>query len=121
MKYQDRILFGTDDMISARGTAHRQPTTSRSIRGTTPTGLILTPTMRTRSGGGKTVAAADYSHYLQYFETDRVDLTDPNHSGGPWLRLFGVRAATVLEKFYYGNAARLIPGTAPAKVALAFH
>jgi hypothetical protein len=48
---------------------------------------------------------------LQYFETDKLDLLDPMRSGGPWLRLAGVKLAPeVLEKFYHGNAERLIPG-----------
>ena len=36
-------------------------------------------------------AAFDYAQYLQYFETDRLDLTDPNRSGGCWLRVPGVK------------------------------
>ena len=56
-------------------------------------------------------AAFDYSQYLQYFETDRLYLTDPNRSGGSWLRIPGVKLPSdVLEKLYHANAERLIPG-----------
>lgn len=56
-------------------------------------------------------AATDYGLYFQYFETSRHDLTDPNHSGGPWLRITGAELPpAVLEKIYHSNAERLIPG-----------
>jgi hypothetical protein len=52
-----------------------------------------------------------YSESLKYFETDRVDLLDPTRSGGEWLRLAGAKLPPeVLEKFYHGNAEKLIPG-----------
>jgi hypothetical protein len=52
-----------------------------------------------------------YSQSLQYFETDRLDLTDPMRSGGSWLHLAGAKLPSeVLEKFYHANAEKLIPG-----------
>jgi hypothetical protein len=52
-----------------------------------------------------------YSQSLQYFETDRLDLSDPIRSGGSWLRMAGAKLPVeVLEKFYHANAERLIPG-----------
>ena len=45
-------------------------------------------------------AAFDYAQYLQYFETDRLNLADPNRSGGSWLRIPGVKLPPeVLDKF----------------------
>lgn len=56
-------------------------------------------------------AVFNYGLYLQYFETARLDLLDPNHSGGAWLRISGIKLpAEVLEKFYHANAERLIAG-----------
>ena len=55
----------------------------------------------------------DYAQYLQYFETDRLDLTDPNRSGGSWFRMPGVKLPpAVLEKLYHANAEKLIPSLA---------
>jgi len=112
-KYQDRLLFGTDGATLSAG---RKP-------GAKATGNITiypadNPDMQWHDPGDAAAvgkwqdrAARDYAEYLQYFETDRVDLVDPAHSGGEWLRLFGARLPPeVLEKFYHGNAKRLIPG-----------
>jgi hypothetical protein len=58
-------------------------------------------------------AAFDYTQYLQNFETDRLNLADPNRSGGAWLRLPGVKLpADVLERLYHANAEKLVPGLA---------
>ena len=52
-----------------------------------------------------------YSQSLLYFETDRLDLLDPMRSGGSWLHIAGIKLPPeVLDKFYHGNAERLIPG-----------
>lgn len=110
-KYQDRILFGSDDMVLSQG---RKPTGSANI--------FLYPTDDSSLQWINTEdveaverwqqrAVRDYAQYLQYFETDRLDLTDPNRSGGPWLRIPGVKLPPeVLEKFYHANAEKLIPG-----------
>ena len=111
-KYQDRLLFGTDGAILSAGF---KPGTKRSANITIYP--ADNPEMRWHDTN---VAAAvrkwqdratrDYAEYLQYFETERVDLVDPAHSGGEWLRLFGAGLPPeVLEKFYHGNAERLIP------------
>ncbi len=56
--------------------------------------------------------ATMYSQSLQYFETDRLDLLGPMHSGGPWLRILGIQLPPeVLGKFYHTNAERPIPGS----------
>jgi hypothetical protein len=52
-----------------------------------------------------------YSRYFEYFETDRPDLVEPGGFDAGWMRLAGAKLPpVVLEKFYHGNAERLIPG-----------
>jgi hypothetical protein len=49
------------------------------------------------------------SDYLEYFETDHF-VSVPGGFQDSWLRLKGINLPpTVLEKFYHGNAERLIP------------
>jgi hypothetical protein len=89
IKYQDRILFGTDTFV--------------------------VDDERTLSDEGELKAWRDrrtrfYRDYLEYFETDRF-VSVPGGFESHWVRLKGVQLPPdVLEKFYYGNAARLIPG-----------
>jgi hypothetical protein len=113
VKYQDRILFGTDDMVLFKG---RKPARSGNISlypSDDPDWLWVDPGDTAAVKRWQDRAAFDYSQYLQYFETDRLDLTDPNRSGGSWLRIPGVKLPPrVLEKFYHANAEKLIPGLA---------
>jgi len=113
VKYQDRILFGTDDMVLNKG---RKPTKSGNISiypSEDPDWLSLDPSDVDGVRLWQDRAAFDYSQYLQYFETDRLDLTDPTRSGGGWLRIPGVKLpGEALEKIYHLNAERLIPGLA---------
>ena len=111
VKYQDRILFGSDDMVLFKG---RKPSPSRNISiypSDTSDWQWIAPTDTAAVKRWQDRAAHDYGQYLQYFETDRLDLTDPNRSGGSWLRIPGVKLPPkVLEKLYHANAERLIPG-----------
>lgn len=111
-KYQDRLLFGTDGAILSAG---RKPDAKPSRNITIYP--ADNPDMRWHDANDKAAVekweaatARSYAEYLQYFETERVDLVDPSQSGGAWLRLFGAGLPPeVLEKFYHGNAERLIP------------
>jgi len=113
VKYQDRILFGSDDMVLLKG---RKPPTSSNISvypDDGPDWLWIDPADTAAVKRWQDRAAHDYGQYLQYFETDRLDLTDPNRSGGGWLRIPGVKLPPeVLEKLYHANAEKLIPGLA---------
>jgi hypothetical protein len=52
-----------------------------------------------------------HSISFEYFETDHLNLEDPAHFETKWARLSGANLPPdVLEKFYHGNAERLIPG-----------
>jgi len=110
-KYQDRILFGTDGMVLST----RKP-------GTGSKNILVYPVddpdwvqsdpkdadavRRWKEGQFRT-----YARYFEYFETDRTDLLDPSHFEESWVRLAGAKLPPdVLEKFYHGNAERLIPG-----------
>jgi hypothetical protein len=111
VKYQDRILFGTDDVVLSAG---RKPGVSGNISvypRDDPNWLCVAPhdTQAVRRWADR--AAFDYSQYLQYFETDRLDLFDPNRSAGGWLRIPGIKLPQkVLEKVYHANAELRIPG-----------
>jgi predicted TIM-barrel fold metal-dependent hydrolase len=112
-KYQDRILFGTDGLV-LQG---RKPAT-----GSVPKNILVYPvddpeTVRIDAKDAAAVArwkdgqARVYGRYFEYFETDRLDLVDPSSFETAWARLAGAKLpAGVLEKFYHGNAERLIPG-----------
>ena len=92
VKYQDRILFGTD---------------SNTLSGVRPDDA---------EGVKKWQARAErfYSRHLEYFETDNVNLVEPFGAGKEWLRIAGVKLPPeVLEKFYHANAERLIPALRP--------
>jgi predicted TIM-barrel fold metal-dependent hydrolase len=110
IKYQDRIVFGTDDMILSKG---RKQGGSNVVLypSEDPTWMWIEPTDTAAVKTWQDRAASDYAQYLEYFETDRLDLRDPNRSGGAWLRIPGIKLpADVLEKVYHTNAERLIPG-----------
>lgn len=111
VKYQDRILFGTDNMVLFAG---RKPDKSGNISvypRDDPNWLWVDPKDTEAVRRWQETAAFDYAQYLQYFETDRHDLLDPNRSGGAWLRMPGVKLSKdVLEKIYHANAEKLIPG-----------
>lgn len=87
VRYQDRILFGTDGALIAE-----------------PKHLDDAEELRT----WQDMRTLFYSRHLEYFETDHVGLIVPF---GEWKRLTGVKLPPeVLEKFYHANAERLIPG-----------
>jgi predicted TIM-barrel fold metal-dependent hydrolase len=113
VKHQDRILFGTDDMVMFKG---RKPSKSRNISiypSDDDNWQWIDPADEKAAKQWQDRAAFDYGQYLQYFETDRSDLVDPNRSGGSWLRMRGIKLPPeVLEKLYHANAEKLIPGLA---------
>jgi len=113
VKYQDRFLFGTDDLVLFKG-RNRPVAGNISVYMTDdPAWLTVDPADVPAVKRWQDRAAFDYAQYLQYFETDRLDLTDPNRSGGSWFRMPGVKLPPeVLEKLYHANAERLIPGLA---------
>ncbi len=89
VKYQDRILFGTDSSVLY------------NVKASDPAAVKQ----------WQDRAARFYSRHLEYFETDRLNLVEPYGYAKDWLRLPGVKLPpAVLEKFYHGNAERLIPG-----------
>ena len=93
IKYQDRILFGSDIFLIADEKTLQSETALKTWR-------------------QRQIRA--YSDYLEYFETDH-SVTVPGGYQSQWLRLKGIHLPpTVLEKFYHRNAERLIPGSAPA-------
>ncbi|MGE3805093.1 MAG: amidohydrolase family protein, partial [Gemmataceae bacterium] len=93
-KYQDRILFGTDSSV---------------LNNVKPSDAAGVAAWQDR-------AARFYARHLEYFETNQVGLVEPYGWGKEWLRITGVKLPPeVLEKFYHGNAERLIPGLARAE------
>ncbi|MBY0523513.1 MAG: amidohydrolase [Gemmataceae bacterium] len=89
VKYQDRILFGTD---------------SSALNNVKPDDEKAVAAWKDR-------ASRFYSRHLEYFETNRVDIVEPYGWGKEWLRIPGVKLPPqVLEKFYHANAEKLIPG-----------
>jgi predicted TIM-barrel fold metal-dependent hydrolase len=113
LKYQDRILFGTDNMVLFK---HRKPSGSHNISiypSEDPDWIWIDPADKKAVARWQEREAETYSQYLQYLETDRLDLVDPNHSAGNWLRIPGAKLPPeVLEKLYHANAEKLIPGLA---------
>ena len=90
IKYQDRILFGSDNFIV------RDPKTLEDAKALRK--------WQERN-------AAFYSRYLEYYETDHVGLLEAYGTYSEWMRLTGVKLPPeVLEKFYHANAERLVPG-----------
>jgi len=113
VKYQDRILFGTDGMVLFG----RKPGTERKNilvypvddPDWIPTDLKDAAALRRWKEG----QARFYSRHYEYFETDRSDLVDPGGFEPGWAKLSGAKLpAEVLEKFYHANAERVIPGLA---------
>jgi predicted TIM-barrel fold metal-dependent hydrolase len=95
IKYQDRILFGTDTGVGRR-----------------PQDLML------GSSGLLPPTAADTDRFFEsswrYFETDDRDIPSPTPIQGRW-NIEGIKLPRpVLEKIYYKNAQRLLGITIPA-------
>lgn len=87
VKYQDRILFGTDSNVLIHASAENEEEVKR----------------------WQDRAARFYSRHFEYFESDHTDIIEPYGFESAWLRLAGVKLPPdVLEKFYHGNAERLI-------------
>ncbi len=111
---QDRILFGTDGILLFAG---RKPSQSGNIMiypSDDPGWLLVDPANRAAIRAWQQREVESIGQYLMYFETDLPNLTDPSRSGGPWLKFPGIKLPPeVLEKFYHGNAEKLIPGLAP--------
>jgi predicted TIM-barrel fold metal-dependent hydrolase len=110
VKYQDRILFGTDGLVLlGRKAPGKKNILVYPIDD--PEYVRTDPRDAEALRGWKTGQIRTYARYCEYFETDRTDLLDPSHYEESWLRLSGVKLPPeVLEKFYHGNAERLIPG-----------
>ena len=110
IKYQDRILFGTDDFILFK--SHKKGASSNiSVYPSEDSDWEwVDPADDKGVAKWQDRAAFDYAQYLEYFETDHLDLVDPNRSAGAWFRMPGVKLPPeVLEKLYHANAERLIP------------
>jgi predicted TIM-barrel fold metal-dependent hydrolase len=111
VKYQKRILFGTDNMVLFKG---RKPGASGNIAvypSDDADWLWLDPADKEAVRRWQDREAQMYGQYFQYFETERLDLTDPNRSAGNWLRIPGIHLPReTLEHVYYANAERLLPG-----------
>lgn len=94
IKYQDRILFGTDTALSRGGT----PAMFGSV-GTDPP---------TEADGDRF-----FDSTYRYFETADTDIPSPTPIQGKWT-ISGVNLPVeVLEKIYFKNAERLLGVTAP--------
>jgi predicted TIM-barrel fold metal-dependent hydrolase len=114
VKYQDRVLFGTDGGVLLAG---RKAGASKNITVypvDDPDWVRVDPADADAVRRWKEKQALFYSRYFEYFETDRLDLVDPSGFAPESLRLRGAKLpAEVLEKFYHANAERLIPGLRP--------
>lgn len=110
IKYQDRILFGTDDFVLFKG--RKSKGSNISVYPSEDADWTwVDPSDEKGVARWQERAAFDYAQYLEYFETDHLDLVDPNRSAGAWLRMPGIKLPPeVLEKIYHANAERLIPG-----------
>lgn len=113
VKYQDRILFGTDGMLlfsrkSAGGGKNILVYPIDDPEWTRTDPKDAEAVRRWKEG-----QVRFYGRHFEYFETDHSDLVDPSGFGPGWARLTGAKLPPeVLEKFYHGNAERLIPGLA---------
>jgi predicted TIM-barrel fold metal-dependent hydrolase len=112
VKYQDRILFGSDGGVLLG----RRRSTSPNIL-VYPVDDADWPAIDPKDVDAvrrwKEGQPRFYGRYFEYFETDRLDVVDPFGSESGWERLSGVKLPPdVLEKFYHANAERLIPGLA---------
>ncbi len=89
IKYQDRILFGTDSNIYANENSTEETMSENSVS--------LTDFFK--------------RHWV-FLETNKVDIVEPNNRDRykDWLRLTGLNLPEeVLEKIYYKNAKKLLP------------
>jgi predicted TIM-barrel fold metal-dependent hydrolase len=89
IKYQDRIVFGTDSNCYARENSTEETLAERSA-----------------------FLADFFRRYWAFFETSRVDIYEPygREKYESWLRLTGLNLPKeVLEKIYYKNAKKLLP------------
>jgi predicted TIM-barrel fold metal-dependent hydrolase len=112
-RYQDQLLFGTDGFILSGGRA--KPGAITLYPSEDPDWRSLDPADAAAVARWQARTAQTYSQYLQYFEAQRVDLLDTSQRGS-WVRVLGAGLPPdVLEKFYHGNAERLIPGITPAQ------
>lgn len=109
IKYQDRILFGTD--IGGLLAGRKSKTRNFLVYGIDDPDwnrIDLKDVDAVRRWQDRQVLS--YSRYFEYFETDRIDILEPGGFGAEWMRLAGVKLpAEVLEKLYHANAERLIP------------
>ena len=109
VKYQDRILFGTD--IGGLLAGRKSKVKNFLVYGIDDPDwnrIDLKDVAAVRRWQDRQALA--YSRYFEYFETDRVDLLDPGGFGAEWMRLAGAKLPPdVLEKLYHANAERLIP------------
>ena len=115
VKYQDRILFGTDHAVLSG---------PRKLRGAN---ILVYPMddhnwTRIDPKDGPAVLRWKegqlrfYGRNFEYYETDRIDLVDPFGRDTDWNRLSGAKLPPeVLEKLYHANAERLIPSLAQKK------
>jgi hypothetical protein len=110
IKYQDRILFGTDGSLLGgrrRGRGANilvYPMDDHEWERIDP--ADVDGVRRWTSG-----QVRFYGRNFEYYETARLDVIDPFGSDGDWNRLSGAELPPeVLEKFYHANAERLIPG-----------
>ena len=89
LKYQDRVLFGTDTAV-----------------GRTPDALMF------GSGGREPPTEADGDRFFEatwrYFETTDTDIPSPTPIQGRWTIAGVGLPREVLEKIYYKNAVRLL-------------
>jgi len=110
-KYQDRILFGTDGIVLMSRKPSKEPKNILVYPIDDPEYVRADLKNLQAVGNWKAGQLRTYGSYFDYFETDRTDLEDPSHFEPKWARLSGAKLPPeVLEKFYHGNAERLIPG-----------
>lgn len=117
VKYQDRILFGTDGGVLLSGRKSGPgPKNILVYPADDPDWVRIDPKDEAAARRWKDGQVRFYSRHFEYLETDRPDLPEPGGFGAEWLRLAGVKLPPeVLEKFYHANAERLIPGMAEKK------
>ena len=111
IKYQDRILFGTDGLVLLSRKAASGNKNILVYPIDDPEYAQLDAKDENVVRNWKAGQARAYGRYFEYFETDRTDLLDPSNFETGWARLAGAKLPPeVLEKFYHTNAERLIPG-----------
>jgi predicted TIM-barrel fold metal-dependent hydrolase len=116
VKYQDRILFGTDGGVLTSRKGPAGPKNILVYPVDDPEWARTDPKDVEAVRKWKIGQERFFGRHYEYFETDRTDLVDPSGFEPGWAKLSGAKLpAEVLEKFYHGNAERLIPGIAPKK------